>query len=52
MTTVEPGTKLPVQRIAYQKDCATLDIVLPDGRKGYVVLGIGDVFVDPRLPRI
>jgi hypothetical protein len=50
LTTVERGTKLPVQRIAYQKHCATLDVLLPDGRKGYVVLGVGDVSVNPPLP--
>jgi hypothetical protein len=48
--TVEWGTRLPVRRIRYLKDCATLDVVLPDGRKAYFVLGVGDVSVNPPLP--
>jgi hypothetical protein len=52
LTTVERGTQLPVRRIVYLKDCAAIDVVLPDGRKGYVVLGIGDVSVNPPLPTI
>ena len=52
VATVERGIRLPVKRIAYQKDCATLDVVLPDGRRGYVVLGMGDVSVNPPLPNI
>jgi hypothetical protein len=51
-TTVEPGAKLPVRRIRYLKDCAAIDVALPDGRTGYVVLGVGDVSVNPPLPRI
>jgi hypothetical protein len=50
LTTVERGTELPVRRIRYLKDCAAIDVALPDGRKGYVVLGIGDVSVNPPLP--
>ena len=50
LTTVERGAKLPVRRIRYLKDCAAIDVALPDGRKGYVVLGIGDVSVNPPLP--
>jgi hypothetical protein len=52
LTTVDRGTRLPVQKITYLKDCATFDIVLPDGRKGYFVLGVGDVSVNPPLPTI
>ncbi len=52
LTTVEQGVKLPVQRIRYLKDCATLDVVLPDGRKGYVVLGVADASVIPSQPTI
>ena len=51
-TTVEAGTKLPVRRIRYLKDCAAIDVALPDGRTGYLVLGVGDVSVNPPLPRI
>jgi hypothetical protein len=50
LTMVEGGAELPVRRIRYLKDCAAIDIALPDGRKGYVVLGIGDVSVNPPLP--
>lgn len=50
LTTIERGAKLPVRRIRYFKDCAAIDVVLPDGRIGYVVLGIGDVSVNPPLP--
>jgi hypothetical protein len=52
LTTVKQGVKLPVQRIRYLKGCATLDVALPDGRKGYVVLGVGDAAVIPPLPTI
>lgn len=52
LTTVEAGAKLPVRRIRYLKDCAAIDVVLPGQRTGYVVLGIGDVSVDPPLPTI
>ena len=52
LTTVEKGVNLPVDRIRYQKNCATVDVLLPDGRKGYVVLGVGDVSVKPPLPTI
>ena len=50
--TAEPGARLQVRRIRYLKDCAALDVALPDGREGYVVLGIGDVSVKPPLPTI
>lgn len=52
LTTVERGAKLPVRRIRYLKDCAAIDVVLPDGRAGYVVLGMGDLAVNPPLPTI
>jgi hypothetical protein len=52
LMTVERGTQLPVRRINYLKDCAVIDVVLPDGRTGYVVLGVGDVTVNPPLPGI
>jgi hypothetical protein len=51
LTTVQQGAELPVRRIKYLKDCAAIDVALPDGRQGYVVLGIGDVSVIPPLPR-
>jgi hypothetical protein len=52
MTIVESGVKLPIQRIRYLKDCATVDVVLLDGRKAYVVLGVGGASVVPPLPTI
>ena len=52
LTMVERGMKLPVRRIRYLEDCAAIDVALPDGRRGYVVLGIGDVSVNPPLPTI
>src|SRR5512133_32695 len=36
LTTVEPGVKLPVRRIRYLKNCAAIDVALPDGRTGYI----------------
>jgi hypothetical protein len=50
LTTVQPGAVLHIQRIRYWKNCATLDVALSDGRKGYVVLGVGNVSVYPPLP--
>jgi hypothetical protein len=47
LTAVQPGVALRVQRIRYWKDCATLNVALPDGRKGHIVLGVGDVSVYP-----
>ena len=47
---VEPaGTILRVRRIRYWKDCATVNVVLPDGRSGHIVLGVGDVSIRPPL---
>jgi hypothetical protein len=47
---VEPsGTVLHVRRIRYWKDCATVNVVLPDGRSGHIVLGVGDVSIRPPL---
>lgn len=41
LRVVQPGTKLPVRRIRYWKNCATVDVALPDGTEGYVSLGGG-----------
>ncbi len=49
LTAVQAGTTMRVQRIRYWKNCATLDVVLPDGRDGYIVLGDGEVRVNPPL---
>jgi hypothetical protein len=50
LTAVQPGATLRVQRIRYWKNCATVDVVFSDGRRGYVVCGVGDVSVYPPLP--
>jgi hypothetical protein len=52
LLTAAPGTKLSVRRIRYLKSCATFDVALPDGRAGYVILGVGSVSVDPALPTL
>jgi hypothetical protein len=50
LKVAQPGTTLHVRRIRYWKNCATLDVALPDGGKGYLVLGVGEVSVSPSLP--
>jgi hypothetical protein len=52
LTDVQRGATLPIRRIRYWKNCATIDVVLPDARRGYIVLGEGEVTVSPPLPRI
>lgn len=49
LTTVQPGASVRVRRIRYWKNCATLDVTLQSGQKGYIVLGVGDVTVHPPL---
>ena len=49
LTTVQAGAFLRVQRIRYWKECATLNVGLPDGQEGYIVLGKGAVVVRPPL---
>ena len=51
IATLQPGTEPKVQRIRYWKNCATLDVVTPSGQKGFIVLGEGDVRVNPRPPQ-
>lgn len=46
---IEPGAAVRIRRIRYWKNCATIDVALPDGRKGHIVLGNGDVSVSPPL---
>lgn len=48
--TVTAGTSLRVRRINYWKSCATIDVTLPDGQKGHIIYGEGDVSVYPHLP--
>lgn len=50
LTVVQPETELEVKRIRYWKNCATVNVELPDSRKGYIVPGIGDVSIYPPLP--
>jgi hypothetical protein len=52
VTNVQTGAVLRVRRIRYWKDCATIDVILPDARHGYIILGEGAVTVSPQLPRI
>ena len=47
----QAGTSLRVRRIRYWKDCATVNVVLPDGRSGDIILGVGDVSMRPALDR-
>src|SRR4051812_13106551 len=49
-TTIEPpGRVLKVRRIRYWKECATVDVMLQDGRSGHIILGIGDASPHPPL---
>jgi hypothetical protein len=48
LALAETGTTLTVRRIRY-KGCATLDVVLPDGRTGYVVAD-KQIRIVPPLP--
>ena len=41
LTVINEATTLPVRRIHYLKDCATVDVILPNGHQGYFVLGRG-----------
>jgi len=47
LTVMQSGRTLHVRRIRYWKNCATVDIALPDGQEGYIVLGKGDVSISP-----
>ena len=49
LTTGQAHTDFQVRRIQYWKNCATIDIKLPDGRKGYVVMGEGEFSILPPL---
>ena len=48
IATAQPGSRLSVRRIRYWKDCATIDIALPNGQGGYIIPG-SDVSVWPPL---
>src|SRR5260370_35406147 len=45
MATASPNTAFQVKRIRYWKSCATIDVVLFDGRKVHILLGEGDVSI-------
>jgi hypothetical protein len=49
ITTVQAGATLRIQRIRYWKNCATLNVVMSDGREGYVVFDSSRVQVSPPL---
>ena len=49
LRTVQAGSTFPVQRIRFWKSCATIDMTLPGGRTGHIVLGVGDYSVHPPL---
>jgi hypothetical protein len=49
LTVLQAGLTLRVRRIRYWKDCATVDIALPNGQEGHIVLGRGDVSISPSL---
>ena len=48
--TVQQGIVLPVRRIRYWKDCATIDVTVLYGESGHFVLGVGSLNVQPPLP--
>ena len=49
LTLIQPGTTLRVRRIRYWKNCTTVDVALPDGHVGHIVLGEGEVTIIPSL---
>jgi hypothetical protein len=49
LTTIPAGILLKVRRIRYWKDCATLDVTLPDGAHGFIIPGDGNFLVRPPL---
>ena len=46
---VQPGAPVVVRRIRYWKDCATIDVALSNGQRGYIVLD-NHISVTPALP--
>jgi hypothetical protein len=49
LTSAQPGTTLQFRRIRYWKNCATVDVALPNGLSGHIVLGEGGVSLTPPL---
>ena len=49
LTVAHAGEALQVRRIRYWKNCATIDVTLPNASKGHLVTGEGDFSVSPPL---
>jgi hypothetical protein len=49
LATIAPGTRVQVRRIRYWKNCATIDVELADGRRGYIVPDRENVTISPPL---
>jgi len=47
---LQPGAQPQIRRIRYWKNCATVDVVLSNGQEGFIVMGDGDVRINPPLP--
>ena len=47
---IAPATSAQVRRIRYWKNCATIDVELADGRRGYIVPDGHNVTITPSLP--
>jgi hypothetical protein len=50
LAVVAPATSVQVRRIRYWKNCATVDVELADGRRGYIVFDGRNVTITPPLP--
>lgn len=50
LAVVAPETSVQVRRIRYWKNCATVDVELANGRKGYIVFDSRNVTIAPPLP--
>jgi hypothetical protein len=48
-SVIAPATKIQIRRIRYWKNCATIDVELADGRKGYIVPDRHNVTIIPSL---
>lgn len=49
LIVAQQDTKLTVKRIRYWKDCATVDVALPDGQTGHLVFDPRKVKLAPPL---
>jgi len=50
LAVIAPGDQVQVRRIRYWKNCATVDVELAGGKKGYIVPSIDNVKITPPLP--